>query len=344
MRKLQRSSESLGTNIGRACRLRLRALTISAGLVLATTAAAAQDSASDYPNRAVRIIVNVSPGGGVDTATRIVAQRLADRLGQPFVVENRASASGNVGAEAVFHAAPDGYTLLSSSGSPLAINGWIYKKLNYDPAGFEPVAIMSRIPNVLVVRNDFPAATVKDFIDYVKAHPGKVSYASQGSGTASHLTAELFMALTKTSLVHVPYKGTSPALNDLVAGHVDASFIVLSSALELAKAGKLRILAVATEKRVEALPDVPTMVESGYPELISSTWNAISAPPRTPAEIVSRLNGTINEALQDDQVRRRFNELQLITAGGSLAVTKAVIEKERRQWGEVVATAGIKPE
>jgi tripartite-type tricarboxylate transporter receptor subunit TctC len=296
----------------------LRAWSTAGSLLLAAvTIAAAQPGASDYPNRPVRIIVNVAPGGGVDTATRIVAQRLAERMGQPFVVENRASASGNVGAEAVFHAVPDGYTLLSSSGSPLAINGWIYKKLNYDPAGFEPVAIMSRIPNVLVVRNDFPAATVKDFIDYVKARPGKVSYASQGSGTASHLTAELFMALTKTSLVHVPYKGTSPALNDLVAGHVDASFIVLSSALELARAGKLRILAVATDKRIDS---------------------------RTPAEIVARLNAAINEALQDAQVQGRFRELQLLTAGGSLAQTKAMIEKERRQWGEVVEAAGIKPE
>jgi tripartite-type tricarboxylate transporter receptor subunit TctC len=323
----------------------LRAWSTTGSLLLAAVPiAAAQTGVSDYPNRPVRIIVNVAPGGGVDTATRIVAQRLAERMGQPFVVENRPSASGNVGAEAVFHAAPDGYTLLSSSGSPLAINGWIYKKLNYDPAGFEPVAIMSRIPNVLVVRNDFPAATVKDFIDYVKAHPGKVSYASQGSGTASHLTAELFMALTKTSLVHVPYKGTSPALNDLVAGHVDSSFIVLSSAFELAKAGKLRILAVATDKRIDALPDAPTLVESGYPELISSTWNAISAPPRTPAEIVARLNAAINEALQDAQVQGRFRELQLLPAGGSLKETKAVIEKERRQWGEVVEAAGIKPE
>jgi tripartite-type tricarboxylate transporter receptor subunit TctC len=314
-----------------------------AGLVAAACSIAVAQTA-DYPNRPVRIIVNVSPGGGVDTATRIVTQRLADRMGQPFVVENRASASGNVGAEAVFHAEPDGYTLLSSSGSPLAINGWIYKKLNYDPAGFEPIAIMSRIPNVLVVRNDFRARTVADFIAEVNAHPGKVSYASQGSGTASHLTAELFMALTKTSLVHVPYKGTSPALNDLVAGHVDCSFIVLSSALELAKAGKLRILAVATDKRVDVLPDVPTMAESGYPELISSTWNAISAPPKTPAEIVTKLNTAINAALKDSQVQARFRELQLITAGGSPAATKALIEQERQQWGRVVTAAGITPE
>jgi tripartite-type tricarboxylate transporter receptor subunit TctC len=300
--------------------------------------------AQAYPQKPVKIIVNVSPGGGVDTATRLVAQKLADRLGQPFVVENRPSASGNVGAEVVFHSDPDGYTLLSSSGSPLAINGWIYKKLAYDPVGFEPIGVMSRIPNVLAVRNEFPARTPEEFIAYVRAHPGAVSYASQGAGTASHLTAELFMALTGTKLVHVPYKGTSPALNDLVAGHVDSSFIVLSSANELAQAGKLRILAVTTDKRVDVLPNVPTMAEIGYPKLISSTWNAISAPPRTPSDILLKLNAAINEALQDGQLRNRFQELQLIVAGGSLADTKALIERERLQWGEVVRAAGIQPE
>ena len=313
-------------------------------LAVAISAAPRHAWAQTYPQKPVKIIVNVSPGGGVDTATRLVAQKLADRLGQPFVVENRPSASGNVGAEVVFHSDPDGYTLLSSSGSPLAINGWIYKKLAYDPAGFEPIGVMSRIPNVLAVRNEFPARTPEEFIAYVRAHPGAVSYASQGAGTASHLTAELFMALTGTKVVHVPYKGTSPALNDLVAGHVDSSFIVLSSANELAQAGKLRILAVTTDKRVDVLPNVPTMAEIGYPKLISSTWNAISAPPRTPSEVLVRLNAAINEALQDPQVRNRFQELQLITAGGSLSETKALIERERLQWGEVVRAAGIQPE
>jgi tripartite-type tricarboxylate transporter receptor subunit TctC len=327
-----------------ANRLQL-AFVVAVGVLCATAAVHAQQgNATAYPQKPVKIIVNVSPGGGVDTATRLVAQRLADRLGQPFVVENRPSASGNVGAEVVFHSDPDGYTLLSSSGSPLAINGWIYKKLAYDPAGFEPIAVMSRIPNVLAVRNEFPARTPEELIAYARAHPGAVSYASQGAGTASHLTAELFMALTGTKLVHVPYKGTSPALNDLVAGHVDASFIVLSSAHELAQVGKLRILAVTTEKRVDVLPGVPTMAEIGYPKLISSTWNAISAPPRTPPEILLKLNAAINETLQDAQVRNRFRELQLITAGGTLPETKALIEQERLQWGEVVRAAGIQPE
>ena len=177
-----------------------------AGALLAPTAA---QSNPDYPNKPVRIIVNVAPGGGVDTATRIIADKLRARLGQPFVVENRPGAGGNIGAEVVFQSEGDGYTLLASSPSPLAINGWLYKKLNFDPAGFEPVAMMSRIPNVLVVRPDFPAKSVQEVVAVAKANPGKFNFGSQGIGTASHLTGELFMTLTGTKLVHVPYKGNT---------------------------------------------------------------------------------------------------------------------------------------
>ena len=301
-------------------------------------------AAADYPDRAVRVIVNVSPGGGVDTTTRIVAQRLEQSLGQPFVIENKPSASGNIGAASVFHAPPDGYMLLSSSGSPLALNGWIFKSLSYEPTGFEPISIMSRIPNVLVVRKDLPANTVKDLVGYAKAEPGKLTFASQGAGTVSHLTAELFMMKTGTKMVHVPYKGTTPALNDLIGGTVDLSFLPLQAAYEFAKGGQLRILAIATEKRVDMLRDVPTLVESGYPDFISSTWNALSAPPRTPPEILSRLNSAIAEVLKDKTVQSRFADLQMAPVGGSLADTKAEIEKERQQWGVVARAAGIEPQ
>lgn len=317
---------------------------VATAVLLAASQALAQSDPAAYPTKPVRIIVNVSPGGGVDTATRIVAQRLSDRLGQPFVVENRASASGNVGAENVFHADPDGYTLLSSSGSPLAINNWIYKKLSYEPTGFRPIAIMSRIPNVLAVRQDFPAKTIQEFITYAKAHPKVLNYASQGAGTASHLTAELFMSLTGTQLVHVPYKGSSPALNDLVAGHVDCSFIPFSTAYELSQSGKLHILAVATSSRMETMPDVPTLAEVGYPAIISATWNAISAPPNTPQAIVDKLNAEINSILKESQTRTRFADLKLIVAGGGTAETLAAIEQERKQWGVVVKAAHIEPE
>jgi tripartite-type tricarboxylate transporter receptor subunit TctC len=300
--------------------------------------------ASDYPDRAVRVIVNVTPGGGVDTTTRIVAQRLEQKLGQPFVIENRPSASGNTGAGTVFHASPDGYMLLASSGSPLALNGWIYKTLAYEPSGFEPISIMSRIPNVLIVRKDLPVKTVADLVSYAKEQPGKLTFASQGAGTVSHLTAELFMMKTGTKLVHVPYGGTTAALNDLLGGSVDISFLPLQAAYEFAKGGKLRILGVATEHRIDALPEVPTFVESGYSDFVSSTWNALSAPPGTPNAILQQLNTAIDETLHDKAIQESLVALQMTPVGGTLAETKIEIEKERKQWGLVAHAAGIQPQ
>jgi tripartite-type tricarboxylate transporter receptor subunit TctC len=320
---------------------RLLAPMTAAALLLATAPVGAQSTAADYPGKPVKIVVNVAPGGGVDTATRIVGEKLRARLGQPFVVENRPGAGGNIGAEAVFQSEPDGYTLLSSSPSPLAINGWLYKKLNFDPAGFEPVAMMSRIPNVLVVRHDFPAKTVHDFIAHAKANPGKLTYASQGIGTASHLTAELFMTLTGTRLVHVPYKGTAVALTDLVAGHVDLSFIQFSAVHELHRSGKARVLAIAADKRAEILPEIPTMAEAGLPEVVSETWNAISAPPKTAGPIIVKLNHAINEVLREPEVLARFRELQVLVGGGGVPETRKFIEDQRRLWGKVIQAAGV---
>ena len=222
-------------------------------------------------------------GGGVDTVTRIVAEGLHQKLGQPVVVENRAGAAGNIGAEYVFTSDPDGYTLLAAQPAPLTVNPLLYKKLNFDPTQFEPVAIMTSIANVLLVRPDFPAKTAKEFVDYLKANPGKVNYASQGIGTTSHLTAALFERVTGTKLVHVPYKGTAPALNDIIASHVDFIFMELASAIKLHEAGKARILAVATDKRISNLPDIPTLDEAGVKGFESGTWNALAAPPKTPA-------------------------------------------------------------
>jgi tripartite-type tricarboxylate transporter receptor subunit TctC len=316
-----------------------RFLVATAAVLLAAATAAAQ---SDYPSKPVKIIVNVAPGGGIDTATRIVADKLQVRLGQPFVVENRPGAGGNIGAEVVFAAEGDGYTLLASSPSPLAINGWLYRKLNFDPAGFEPVAMMSRIPNVLVVRPGFPAKTVQEFVAYAKANPEKLNYGSQGIGTASHLTGELFMTLTGAKLIHVPYKGsTSSVLTDVIAGHVDLSFIQFSAVHELQSSGKLRVLAVATDKRLESLPDVPTMAEAGLPDVVSETWNAISAPPKTPAPIVAKLNTAINDALREPDVVARFRDLQVLVGGGDAAATRKFVEDQRQLWGKVIKAAGV---
>jgi tripartite-type tricarboxylate transporter receptor subunit TctC len=316
----------------------------AAALVALAPARAQQDPAADYPNRPVKIIVSVPAGGGVDTVTRILAARLQQRLGQPFVVENRGGGGGNIGAEAAYISEPDGYTLLSTQPAPITSNIALYKKLNFDPVALEPVAVMSKFPNVLLVRQDFPAKTVQEFIAYVKANPGKVTYASQGPGTTSHLTSELFAKETGTKMLHVPYRGTGPALNDLVAGHVDFIFMELASAHKLHDAGKARILAVATDKRLDLMPEIPTLIEAGLPGFVSDTWNAISAPPKTPAPIIAKLNRTINEVLAEPDTKTRFRELNLMAGGGSPQDMAKLKKEETERWSKVIRDAGIQPE
>ncbi len=311
-------------------------LALITSMALLTASASAQDAAANYPNRPIKIVVSVPAGGGVDNVTRIVAKGLQEKLGQPVVVENHAGAGGNIGAEFVFKSEPDGYTLLASQPSPITVNPLLYKNLSFDPTKFEPVAIMTTIANVLLVRPDFPAKTAKEFIDYCKANPGKVNYASQGIGTTSHLTAALFEKVTGTKLVHVPYKGTAPALNDIVASHVDMIFMELSSAIKLHQAGRARILAVATDKRIPNLPDIPTLEEVGLKKFESGTWNAISAPPKTPPAIVAKLNKAINEVLHDPSVQEVFTKVTLRAADGSPAEAKTFIKKETATWGEVI--------
>ena len=320
----------------------LALISATAFLIAISPALAQQDS--DYPQRSVKIIVSTSAGGGVDTVTRIFAAQLHQKLGQPFVIENRGGAGGNLGAEAVYTAEPDGYTLLSSQPSPITSNIVLYKKLNFDPAALEPVAVMSKIPNVLLVRQTFPAKTAQEFVGYVKANPGKVTYASQGPGTSSHLTAELFAQLTGTKSVHVPYRGTGPALNDLIAGHVDFFFTELATAYKLHESRKCRILAVTAERRLEALPDLPTMIEIGIPSFLSDTWNAISAPPRTPSAVIEKLNRAVNDILDEPETKARFKELHLLRAGGSPAEMAALKKSETERWRRVIREAGIPQE
>jgi tripartite-type tricarboxylate transporter receptor subunit TctC len=308
--------------------------------LLLCAGASAQDAAN-YPNRPIKIVVSVPAGGGVDTVTRIVAEGLHQKLGQPVVVENHAGAGGNIGADFVYKAAPDGYTLLASQPSPITTNVLLFKQMPFDPTKFEPVAIMTKIPNVLLVRENFPAKDAKEFIAYCKANPGKLNYASQGIGTTSHLTAALFEKITGTQLVHVPYKGTAPALKDIMAGQVDMIFMELSSAMRLAKGDHGRILAVATKERIAALPDTPTFAELGIKNFESGTWNAISAPPQTPPAIVAKLNKAIDEVLQEADVQRRFQAANLTAAGGSPADAAAFIKEETQVWGGVIKEAHV---
>ncbi|TMJ42195.1 MAG: tripartite tricarboxylate transporter substrate binding protein [Alphaproteobacteria bacterium] len=319
-------------------------LMLAAAFLAMSPALAQQDEAADYPNRPVKIVVSVPAGGGVDTAARIFAASLQQRLGQPFVIENRGGGGGNIGAETVYAADPDGYTLLASQPAPITSNIALYKKLNFDPAALESVAIMTKFPNVLLVRQDFPAKTVQEFIAYAKANPGKITYASQGPGTTSHLTAELFMKLTGTKMLHVPYRGTGPALNDLVAGHVDFIFMELASAYKLHEAQKSRILAVATDRRLDILPHVPTLIEVGVPGFISDTWNAISAPPKTAAPIILKLNRAINEVIAEPEAQARFRALNVTPVGGSPQDMAKFKREETERWSKVIRDAGIEPE
>jgi len=311
---------------------------LSAALLSAP--ARAQDPAS-YPSNVIKIIVCVPAGGGVDTVTRLVADHLRQKLGQPVVVENRAGQSGNLGAEMVYAAEPDGYTLLASQPAPLTVNGLLYKKINYEPTAFLPVAIMTAIPNTLTVRTDFPAKTAAEFVAYAKAHPGKLNYASQGMATTSHLTAEMFQAKSGTRLQHVPYKGTAPAINDLIAGHVDLMFAELASAIELHRAGKARILAVTSRERAAQLPDIPTLAEAGIDGVESSTWNAISAPPNTPPAIVAKLNKAINEILASAEVRGVLEQLNMKPQNMTPAEAAAFIRADTQRWTDVIMSAQI---
>ncbi len=322
---------------------RRSALVTTLGFVLAPAATNAEEGSANYPDHPIRVIVSVPAGGGVDAVTRLVTAKMRAVLGQPLAVENKAGAGGSLAADAVYHSAPDGYTLLASQPAPITTNQFLYTSLDYDPTKLTPIAILSYVDNVLLVRPDFPAKTVQELIAYAKANPGKLNFASQGIGTTSHLTAALFEKLAKVQLVHVPYKGTAPALNDIIAGHVDLMFTEIATSLPLYKAGKARILAVAAEKRIPAIPDIPTLAEAGVPGCVSVTWQALTAPPKTPDAIVAKLNDALNKAMKDPELLDRFQKLNLRPGGGTPAETAAFLKEETQKWGDVIREAGIKP-
>jgi tripartite-type tricarboxylate transporter receptor subunit TctC len=315
---------------------------IAAAAVLSTANAPAHAQAA-YPNRVVRIIVPFPAGGTADVLPRIVAEKLAQRWGQPVVVENRTGAGGNIGAEAAARAEPDGYTLLASPPGPLAINQNLYRSLAFDPAKFVPISVLATVPNVLATRAALPAASVQDLIAHARSNPGKLVFASQGSGSTSHLTASMFQSMAKVDMVHVPYKGTAPALTDLIGGHVDLFFDNLGSSLVHHKAGKLRILAVTSPKRVAALPDIPTVAEAGLPGFASVTWFAVVAPEGTAPAIAQQVSGAIASVLAMPEVRKRFEEQAADPVGGTPAETAAFIREETDRWQRVIKAAHVTP-
>jgi tripartite-type tricarboxylate transporter receptor subunit TctC len=307
------------------------------GFVLANVA-----QAQTYPDHPVKIIVPFPAGGTADAVPRIVADWLSRKWGQPVVIENHTGAAGNIGSEIAYKATPDGYTLLSAPPPPLVNNQNLYPHLQFDPAKFEPISIIAEAPSGLFVNPDkIKANTIPELIAYMKANPDKVLAATQGNGTTSHLTAAMFdmMAGVKTQLV--PYRGSAPALQGLLAGNVDIMFDNLGVSLPLAKAGKLKLLGIATAHRVASLPNVPTIAET-LPGFLSSAWYAVVAPPKTPAAILKEVNGDINEALKDSDVVEKLKNLSCEVVGGSPQQALDFMKHEVERWAKVIKTANIK--
>ena len=308
--------------------------------IAAVSSAAAEDVAS-YPSATIRIVVPYPAGGTADALPRIISDRLQGRWNQPVIIINRPGAGGNIGAETVALAEPNGYTLLATPPGPLVINEALYKELSFRPSEFEPVIVMGSVPNVMDVRPGFPAKTARDVLNYILANPGKVTFASQGVGTTSHLAGVLFEKLSNSSMVHVPYSGSAPALQDLMGDRVDLLFDNLASSLPLYKAQKLQIVAVGSSQRIAALADLPTVAELGVPGFESGTWFAIVAPPKTPPELLERLNRVINEILSEPDLKAKFAQLGVQPVGGTRAETNSLISRERQRWGELIRAAGI---
>jgi tripartite-type tricarboxylate transporter receptor subunit TctC len=292
----------------------------------------------------VRVIVPFAAGGTTDIFARLIADKLSQSLGQQFVVENRGGAGGNIGADAVAKAPPDGYTLVMGTVGTHAINASLYAKMPYDPlTDFEGVAFAAGVPNLMVVNpKNVKATNVKDFIAEAKAGTKRFNMASSGNGTSIHLSGELFKQITGVEMPHVPYRGSGPAINDLVGGQVEVMFDNLPSSIEQAKAGNLRALAVTSAQRSPALPDVPTLAESGLPGFEASSWFALFAPKGTPAEITNKLNAEVRKALEGDDLKRRFAELGGEIKLMSPAELMAYVRAEHAKWAQVVKTSGAR--
>jgi tripartite-type tricarboxylate transporter receptor subunit TctC len=299
-------------------------------------------SAQEWPARAVRIVVPFPPGGSADLLPRAVSEKLAERWGQPVIVENRPGAAGNIGADAVFRAEPDGYTLLSAPPPPLVINRLLYRKLSYDSSQFVPISVIGAIPNVLLVHPKLGVNSVQDLIDLARSSPGKLNYASQGSGATSHLTAELFKSMAGgLQITHIPYKGTAPALTDLLGGQVDMMYDNLGVSLPHVRSGKLKALAVASRKRFAALPYVPALAEV-LPGFESVAWFGIVAPPRTSPAVVDKISADVIDVIKLPEVQKRLADLSAEPMGLTPAETAAFMKQETERWGAIIRSAGVR--
>jgi tripartite-type tricarboxylate transporter receptor subunit TctC len=321
---------------------RRRLLQLAAASAFSLNAVARNAQAQVYPSRPIRLIAPFAAGGGTDSAARIIAARLSELLGQQVVVENRPGAGSNIGAEAAARSAPDGYTMLLAAPT-LAINRFLYASLSFDSVtDFAPVSLLCRFPNILAVPASSPLTSVRDFIDYAKARPGKVTYSSPGIGTTPHLSGELFMRKAGIELVHVPYRGAGAgAITDTIAGRIDAAFNTTGSLLQTVRSGQLRGLAVTSAQRFPTAPELPTIAESGVPGFDVSSWYALFVPAKTPPDIIARLNAATVTALAESEVRTRFELLGAVVESSTPEGLGALLRSEIDTWGPIIKAAGI---
>jgi tripartite-type tricarboxylate transporter receptor subunit TctC len=310
------------------------------GLLWGLTPAA---GAAGYPTRPVTLVVAFTPGGASDVLARILGRKLEQLLGQPFVIDNRPGAGGNVAAEAVAHTTADGYTLLLGNNAILATNAALYKRVNFDPeTDFAPIGLIGSQANILVVNPSVPAKSMAELIALAKANPGKLNFASSGHGLAAHLAGELFKAEAKIDIVHVPYKGAAPALQDVIAGHVQMMFATASSVVAHIRDGKVRALGVATLKRTAVLPDIPTIDELGIKGFDATTWHGLVVPVATPKEVVTQLNRALLDTLADPAVKKSLADLGVDIIGGTPAEFAAYIHSEIPKWTAIIKASGAK--
>lgn len=321
------------------------ALLMSASAGLAPGALASKawaQNIGDWPNQSVRIIVPFPAGGTADALPRLIAEVLTNVWKQPVVIENRTGAGGNVGAEAVAFAKPDGYTLLAAPPPPIAINHNLYPKLAFDPTKFKPISIIGSATNVVDVSNKLGVSTIAELIAKAKANPGKINCANQGNGSTSHLTAALFESMAGVKFNHVPYRGTAPALNDLVAGHVDVFFDNISQSLPQHRGGMLKIIGVCSLERTPELPDVPTVSESGLKGFSAVAWFAMMAPPGTPDAIIDKINRDVVAIIRSPDISRKFLDQAAKPIGNTPQEAAAFIASEEKLWAGVIKQAGVK--
>jgi tripartite-type tricarboxylate transporter receptor subunit TctC len=323
---------------------RRRFVGLAAAAVAAPSLVISRASAADWPVRPVRVVVPFTPGGSTDITARLVSNRLKEVWGQSVVVENRPGAGGNIAADLVAHSDPDGYTIFIV-GPGLATNQFLYPSLTYDPVDdFAPVTMLITQPNLMCVPNSSPAKSVQEFIAYCHANRGKVTYASSGNGTTLHLSGELFKRLAKVEMIHIPYRGGAPAINDLIPGRVDVMFDNMPSIVSHVRSGSLRGLAVTTKERVAAAPDIPTIAESGVPGFDVFSWFGFFVPAKTPPDIVARINADTNAVLAYGPVKSRFEELGATPKGSTPGELAAFLKSEIDKWGPVIQEAKIRVE